>query len=77
MEAQAFAKAALENPFLLNPIGIQFVTIWKKRNLGATLGLPTAWSFTPVGPKLLGIQTFSLPLQRGSMTIKCVQNTCF
>ena len=59
----------------LNPIGFQFATIWKKKNLRATLGLPTARSFTLLF-SFLGFRVFALPMQRGRMTIVCVGSTC-
>ena len=75
MESDAFAKQELMNSLLFNPIGFQFATIWKNKNLGATLGLPTARSFTLLF-SFSGFRIFALPMQRGRMTIVCVGSTC-
>jgi hypothetical protein len=70
MEVEARRKADLLDSLLFDPIGKQFVTIWKKNNLGPTLGLPTSWVFTKIGT-INGIDIFALPMQRGRMTILC------
>lgn len=76
MERDAFMKQELMDSLLFDPIGFQFATIWKKKNLGATLGLPTARSFTLLFSSS-GFRIFALPMQRGRMTIVCVGSTCF
>ncbi|PVF95479.1 hypothetical protein CPB86DRAFT_571164 [Serendipita vermifera] len=55
---------------LFDPVGRQFFSIWKARNLGATLGLPTAKVYSRVSEGEKGI-TFSLRMQRGRMYITC------
>ncbi|KAG8819907.1 hypothetical protein FRC17_010301 [Serendipita sp. 399] len=69
MEKDANAQAAQMNT-LLGPIGLQFLRIWKARNLGATLGLPIAKTFVTV-LRIGGITIYSLRLQGGRMFITC------
>ena len=75
MEKDAFAKQELMNSLLFNQIGFQFATIWKRKNLGRTLGLPTARSYTLLSTTSTS-RIFALPMQRGRMTIRCVGNRC-
>lgn len=79
MEVEARNKADLMNQLLFDPIGKQFVSIWKRKGLAATLGLPTARTFMHTGSFSISrfkFDTYSLQMQRGRMSIFCAGTFC-
>jgi len=69
MEADPRAQV-LTVKALFDPIGREFVRIWKARGLRSTIGLPTARAYNRVFATA-GVTLYSLRFQGGVMFILC------